>query len=134
MVAVRKLSGLWRGRLVDIQGFEGELELDLKGGSAGQLTGTFNVSIAANHAPIRQRGAVEGKFSDDKLTLALVGKDLPVKIGLIGDVLDLRDGGVGLRGSYEVSAKTFSPLQGGVACAAKDQKFEDDVASRRDKR
>lgn len=131
MPAIRKLSGLWRGRLVDVQGFEGDLEINMRAGSAGQLSGTFDVAIGATHSTIRRQGTIEGKVSGQELRLALIGRDLPVKFELVGEVLNLRDGGLGLKGVYEVSAKGFSPLQGGVVSAAKDQKLEVDIATRR---
>ncbi|MGD1973600.1 MAG: hypothetical protein PVH37_20900 [Desulfobacterales bacterium] len=132
MADIRRISGNWRGRLVDVQGFEGDLELNLKSGRDGRLSGMFSVEIGANHSTLRQRGTVEGKVSQKGLNLAFAVEKPPLKIKLTGDVIDLRDGGLGLRGAYDVSARNFSPLQGGVACAAKDQKVEVEIATKRE--
>ncbi len=132
MPTARRLSGVWRGRLVDIQGFEGALELKLESGAGGKLRGSYHVDIATTHSAMRQQGEVHGSYSKSGLSLAFASKEPPIGIRLTGDVLDLRDGGVGMRGVYEVSAKTFSPLQGGVISAAKDQRADVDIASKRD--
>jgi hypothetical protein len=132
MPSARRLSGVWRGRLVDVQGFEGVLELTIESGAAGRLRGSYNVEIATTHSTMRQQGEVHGSYSQKGLSLAFASKEPPIEIRLAGDVLDLRDRGVGMRGVYEVSARTFSPLQGGVISAAKDQRPDVDIASKRD--
>ena len=131
MPAIQKLSGSWRGRLVDVQGFEGDLQLTLKSDDDGQLRGTFTVQIGTHHSSLRHHGEVQGKGTEKELSLALAPRDreVPVKISLTADVLDLRDGGMGLRGTYEVSARAYSPLQGGVVCASAHRKDEDDVVT-----
>lgn len=132
MVAIKRMSGSWRGRMVDVLGFEGELELDLKAGRGGEIKGQYHIEIGAGHSSLQQRGDIAGTISEKGLKLALVGERLPVKISLNGDAIELRDGGVGLRGVYEVSARGYSPLQGGIVCASKDQKLGLEVATRRD--
>jgi hypothetical protein len=132
MSTITRLSGIWRGRLIDIQGLEGDVELNLKSGDNGQLHGTFSVEIGGHHATLRQHGSVQGKSTERGLRLALVGDERPVKIGLTGNILQLRDGGMGLSATYEVSAKGFSPLQGGVVCASKGQKVEVELVSKRE--
>ena len=131
MPAIQKLSGAWRGRLVDIQGFEGELHLTLKSDDNGELRGTFTVQVGTHHSSMRQEGEVHGKGSEKTLTLALAPEPRrrPVKINLTADVLALRDGGTALRGIYEVSARGYSPLRGGVVCASTHRKDDDEVVT-----
>ena len=61
MSTIPRLSGIWRGNLVDVQGFEGEVELNLKSDDDGQLRGTFSVEIGGHHSTLLQRGSVRGK-------------------------------------------------------------------------
>lgn len=131
MPANRKISGTWRGRLVDIQGFEGELELNLKCDGNDKVDGTFAVAIGGHHSSLSQRGQAQGTISDKGVALSLIGKELPVQISLTGDVLNLKRGGIGLRGVYHVDSRVYSPLQGGITCVSKDQVGEVDVATRR---
>jgi hypothetical protein len=131
MPAIHDISGVWRGKLVDIQGFEGDVELTLKAADDGQLQGTFAVTIGGHHGAVRRRGEVRGKSTEKQVSLALTSKDkeLPVKISATGDVLNLRGGGAGLRTTYQISAKGYSPLQGGVLCASKDRKDVEETAT-----
>jgi hypothetical protein len=134
MSTIPRLSGIWRGRLIDVQGFEGEVELNLKSDDDGQLSGTYSVEVGGQHSTLRQHGSVRGKGTEKGLSLTLVGKEQPVNISLKGNILKLTDGGMGLSATYDVSAKGFSPLQGGVVCASKDQKVEVDIATKREVR
>jgi hypothetical protein len=131
-----RLTGIWRGRLVDVLGFEGELELDLVSTDDGQLHGTFGAEIGGHHSTLRRTGKVRGKGTERAINLVLVGEDQqsPVKINLKGDVLELRDGGVGMRATYQVSAEHFSPLQGGILTASKDRQKEVEIVARREMR
>ena len=124
MVANRRIPGTWRGRLLDVQSFEGALTLHLKSVRGGRVRGTFNVEIGQTHSSLRRDGEVGGTYEEGRLELAFIGEELPVKILLSASVQELLDGGVGMSGTYEVSARQFSPIQGGVFCASKDRKVE----------
>jgi hypothetical protein len=61
-------------------------------------------------------------------------REPPVKMGLDADVIPLRGGGLGLRGTYQVSARAFSPLEGGIVVLARDRRQEAQLVSRGDRR
>lgn len=110
----------WLGRLVDVQGFEGELALDLRLPKSGKsVSGSYDVSIGVNHMSSRQHGAVSGTLAKDRLKLVLeAGKEPPVTISLEGSLRKLQDGGLGLCATYRVSTRGYSPLQEGVVVAS----------------
>lgn len=116
------IQGTWTGRLVDVQGFEGEITFDLKQEKKGQeVYGSFDAAIGVNHTSMRQRGAVKGSLAGDRLDLIFetkAGDERPVVIRMAGQVQPLKEGGAGLKATYEVSARGFSPLQGGILCAS----------------
>ena len=64
MPANRKLSGVWRGRLVDIQGFEGEVQLTLQSEDDGQVHGTFVVEIGGHHSTLLQPAELRGNATE----------------------------------------------------------------------
>lgn len=108
----------WQGRLMDVQGFEGELTLDLRGprGKDNAVEGTFDASIGVNHHSSRQQGKVSGTATKSGLKLRLmVQADPPLSIELDAGVHGLRDGGQGLCGTYSISTRGHSALQEGVA-------------------
>ena len=76
--------------------------------------------IGVNHASSVFRGEVNGKLSDDRLILELSDKEKErrVVVRLDGRVADMREGGVGLKGVFDVAAQKFSPLRGGVISAS----------------
>lgn len=121
-MALRDLvEGRWRGRLVDVQGFEGELSLELQRATGG-FVGSFRAAIGGQHETMQRDGAVRGALEKDRLRLVVeTGEQEPVTIQLDGQLIALRDGGVGLAGTYEVATRGFSPLKGGIISANKDR-------------
>lgn len=108
----------WQGRLMDVQGFEGEVTLDLRGprGKDNAVEGTFEAAIGVNHHSSLQQGKVVGKASKSRLNLRLtVHADPPLTIELDAGVQSLRDGGRGLCGTYSIQTRGHSALQEGVA-------------------
>jgi hypothetical protein len=128
------LAGSWTGELVDIHGFKGELELALAADREGAIKGDYRVAIAAEHDTLIGRGEVAGTTARGKLKLTISMREPAVNMGLEADLVRLRDGGLGLRGTYQVSARGFSTLQGGVVVLSKDRRRETEVISRADRR
>lgn len=137
MPFTESMQGKWTGRLVDVQGFEGEISLDLKHDKKGkEVSGSFNVAIGVNHASMRYDGTVSGYLEKDTIKLtfeAKTGKGEPVVITLVGQAQTLREGGAGLKATYEVAAKGFSPLQAGILCVNTGRK-PTSVAIERDRK
>ena len=107
------MKGTWTGKLVDVQGFEGDVHLQLEG-KGESLRGSFRASLLAHHDAIPVRGSVRGKLARDRLRLTLAaGDDFGAEFD--AKLLDLSAGGSGLCGTYEVSGRAFSPLHGGIA-------------------
>ena len=129
MVDLKRLGGAWRGRLVDLQGFEGEILLTLRAADDSVVGGSFSVSIGSTHASVVQRGEVKGTVRDSAATFAFQLREPPVEVVWRATAQDLRDGGVALSGTYRVSAKTFSPLQGGAISVSKDRADADRIMS-----
>lgn len=118
MKRTRTIEGSWTGRLIDIQGFEGEFFLELKQNAENKVYGTFRVIIRDEEALLIQEGATEGTVLKDTFDIVFVPKNKEaVKIRMEGRVQDLREEGLGLRATYDVSGKTLSPFQGGIASA-----------------
>jgi hypothetical protein len=113
------VTGTWTGRFVDVQGREGELTLELRT-RGGAVRGAFRTEIAGQHEPIRDEGRVEGKTDGESLVLELVGRK-NASVALDAHTLELTEGGRGLCGTYRVSARTFSPLGGGVVALSADR-------------
>ena len=130
----RTLAGSWTGELVDVHGFRGELRLDLAYGGEGAVKGEYSVSVATEHDTLTRRGEVSGTSARGRVKLALSMREPPVKMGLDADVIPLRGGGLGLRGTYQVSARAFSPLEGGIVVLARDRRQEAQLVSRGDRR
>lgn len=116
MASTPGMRGTWTGRMVDLQGFEGEITLRLeRGEKSGTVMGWFDVAIGGHHDSIRRRGTVEGRQTDDRIVLNLeVGDEKAARIAVDGRVWALNSGGTGLCATYDVAAKSFSPLRGGV--------------------
>lgn len=115
-MATFDVAGTWRGRLIDIRGFEGEITLRLDG-EGGAVKGVVDAAIGATHSSEVRRLAVTGKIDEDRLTLEGEAAD-GVGIGIDARLFALTGGGVGLRGTYEVAARAFSPLRAGVIAAS----------------
>lgn len=130
----RMLTGSWAGELVDVHGFRGELGLDLAAGGKGDLKGVYRIAIGTQHDTLVRKGEIAGTVSGGKLKLAFSTREPPVKMGLEADVIPLREGGLGLRGTYEVSARGFSALQGGIVVLAKDRVQEARLINRAGRR
>ena len=116
-------NGTWTGSLVDALGYEGKLTLVLSG-RAGKVSGRFRASIADHHAPFVRAGKVSGKASKGSVDLELTferGEGEQVRIALRGHAFRLTDEGAGMCGTYEVAARSFSPLQGGVIALSRDR-------------
>lgn len=111
------VTGSWRGRLVDVRGFEGELTLDLRA-KAARITGDFRSAVGAQHETIDRQGPVKGTLDGNRLSLEMLAAD-GVEIAIHGTVFRLRAGGTGLKAVYKVvAAEGFSPLHGGVLVAS----------------
>jgi len=115
------IQGNWSGRLIDVRGFEGSIKLTLKHNKkSGAIKGACVAEIGVNHASSVFNGEVTGKLSDNRLLLELsdANKERSVVVRLDGRVADMREGGVGLKGVFDVAAQKFSPLRGGVISAS----------------
>ena len=130
----RQLDGVWTGQLVDVRGFKGEITLNLSDDKKGALKGHYRAVIVGQHEPVLGRGEVAGTSARDKLKLTLSSREKDVKMGFDGDLIALRDGGIGMRGSYQLSARGFSPLQTGVVVLSKDRRQESELITRADSR
>lgn len=114
------VQGKWFGRLVDVRGFEGDITLNLKqDGKSGEITGTCDAAIGTNHTSSTFYGEVRGDLTKDRLKLSVqADKQGAVIIHLDGQVGAMKEGGAGLKGTYGVAARGFSPLHGGIICAS----------------
>lgn len=114
-VAMEKVEGAWVGRLIDVGGFEGQVNLTLQK-SKGALEGYFDAAIDGQHRPVRIRGKISGKQTGSEVVLMLdLGQqDSTVAISLEGDVYSTRRGELAVCGRYAVSTRRNSPLMAGV--------------------
>ncbi len=121
-LTAKQVSGLWSGRLIDVRGFEGELTLLLQA-RRGSVSGTIEAAVGATHVSQRQRVHIKGKIGDAPVVRleGVVDEKAGVEIVLDLEVFDLTGGGSGMRGTYQVVARSFSPLRAGVVAAAKDR-------------
>lgn len=115
-----KVSGKWQGRLLDAAGFEGIINLELRG-RGGKISGTYDVALITQHGENSRRGKLAGRISRDKIGLTLEpANDSDPKIELQGNVFQ-SGRGLGLKGMYEIERRKFSPLVRGIVCASNDQ-------------
>jgi hypothetical protein len=116
----RSIEGTWSGRLVDVQGFEGQIKLRLASHDQkrGRVRGDVEVTIGEVDEGITADGDVSGELDGESLTLVFSLPKTAVMIRAAGRVFPLRAGGLGLRAIYQVSAEAFSPLQAGIVTAA----------------
>lgn len=121
-VTMANLNGTWTGRLIDVAGLEGSVGLTLRG-RGGRVSGTFTATIPTQHEGVRATGKVSGATKGDKVELVVELEEAPVKITLRGDAFDCRDGGLGMKGTYDVAARRFSPLAGGVVVLHRPKKL-----------
>ena len=120
--ASAKPSGNWRGSLVDSLGYEGSLRLELTA-RKGRISGAFTATISDHHEPFVRSGKVSGTAEDGRLSLqiAFARPDEEVTIALDAHTFELSDkGGAGMCGTYEVAARGFSALRGGVVALSRD--------------
>lgn len=59
------LAGLWQGRYMDVRGYEGQLELQLKN-SGDQVDGIFHLSLLNEGTPNIIRGKISGSVKEGK--------------------------------------------------------------------
>jgi hypothetical protein len=104
-------KGTWTGKLVDVQGFEGDVRLRLSG-KGEALRGTFAASLLTQDDPVALRGTVSGKLVRGRIRLSFEAEEFSASFD--AKLLDLAAGGEGACGTYEVSARGFSPLRGGI--------------------
>ncbi|MFQ5628961.1 MAG: hypothetical protein ACE5I1_09390 [bacterium] len=125
MLKSKLFQGEMKGRIMDAQGFEGDLKLNLqRGEKKGSLGGAFRITLGVNHASATKEGEITGSFSKNRIKLVFeFCENQHVTIRMNGNVFPLMDGGIGLKGTYDVHAHGFSPLQGGIVVANKDQPF-----------
>jgi hypothetical protein len=117
-------NGTWTGSLVDALGTEGTLKLELAG-RGGSVKGRFRATIAGHHEPFVRAGEVSGKATKGSIELQLAfprAEGEEVSIALHGHTFKLSDEGAGMCGTYEVAARSFSPLQGGVIALSRDRR------------
>lgn len=109
------VEGFWEGRLIDIRGYEGEFSLELKLGEKNEVHGTYKVSIPDEESLMSQQGDFKGTIKEDQISLIFEpGKEDIVRIQMEGRIQRLKEKGLGLKGTYNVSAKTSSPFRGGI--------------------
>jgi hypothetical protein len=109
-------------------GWEGRLDLRLDDDQKGRrVRGDARVRILSEDEGISLAVEVVGERDDDRLVLELVSAKGP-SIRLEGDVFQLPDGGAGLRGTYEVTAESFSPLRAGVIAASRGRLGREELA------
>lgn len=119
MAQANTVAGTWRGRLIDIRGYEGEVSLRLDGDER-RFKGVATVSIGGTHASQTHRIELVGELGDGRLVLSgAVPGDVGVEFGIEAAVFELPVGGTGLRGTYEVAAKSWSALRAGVITASR---------------
>jgi len=107
---------------VDALGYEGALTLDLAE-REGRVSGVCTATISDHHEPFVRSGKVSGETDDGRLRLRISFRraDEEVTIALDAHTFELSDrGGAGMCGTYEVAARSFSPLQGGVLALSRD--------------
>lgn len=118
MAHAREVAGRWRGRLIDIRGYEGEISLRLDGDDE-RLKGVATVVIGGTHSSETHRIELTGELREDRLVLSgAVPGDVGVEFGIDATVFEMPIGGIGLRGTYEVVAKRWSALRAGVITAS----------------
>jgi photosystem II stability/assembly factor-like uncharacterized protein len=126
-----RMTGRWVGSLLDAAGFEASLTLELRE-RRGVVKGQYEVLLETQHGGEPQVGSVEGKVSDGRVSLRLVpSEERYVEVGFEGDVFDCL-GGAGLKGVYEVSPRTYSPLLGGVIAASTEDVARVDAVVKND--
>lgn len=108
-----RIDGRWEGRLLDAAGFEGVLSFQLKA-SRGKVSGTYDMALITQHGDAPRRGNLSGAMRKGHIELALVPEAKPdPKVSLKGDVFFCGDG-LGLKGTYTVEPRKFSPLVSGI--------------------
>lgn len=129
-----RVTGRWIGRLVDAAGFEGSLTLELRQ-RRDSIRGGYEIRLSTHHGEPPQVGSVEGKLDDYHLVLRLIPTDeTRAEVELDGDVFDCL-GGAGMKGVYQVSPKTYSPLIAGVVAAStEDVSAMDTLVENRERR
>ena len=116
-----EVSGTWTGRLIDIRGYEGEITMQLAG-KRGAVEGRADVAIGATHQSEHWRVKLVGKYGDDRIQLnGLVNEETGPEVAMDLSIFELAGGGYGMRGTYHVSAREFSPLRAGVVAASKGE-------------
>jgi hypothetical protein len=121
-MANAEAGGNWRGSIVDALGYEGAVTLSLAE-REGRVSGVCTATISDHHEPFVRSGKVSGETDNGRLRLLIsfARADEEVTIALDARTFELSDkGGVGMCGTYEVSARSFSPLQGGVLALSRD--------------
>lgn len=114
------VSGRWTGHLLDVRGYEGELVLELEA-RRGSVSGAIEALIGETHESRRQRVRVKGEYGEDRVRIAgVVDDSVGVELSLDLVVFPLAGDGYGMRGTYRVGARSFSPMRDGVIAAAKD--------------
>ena len=115
-----KVSGKWQGRLLDAAGFEGIINLEMRG-RGEKVSGTYDVALITQHGDNPRRGKLAGRLSEGKIALTLKpGSKTDPKIELHGNVFKSGQG-LGLKGIYEIEQRKFSPLVRGIVCASSDR-------------
>lgn len=114
------LNGTWTGRLIDICGFEGDITLHLEE-SRGSVRGRADVRVHTQHELDTYRVPLAGEVGErDRLVLkGSAGEKTGVDFGIDAVVFEPESGGVALRGTYDVAARQFTALRGGVVVSSK---------------
>ena len=116
-------AGTWTGKLIDVRGYEGEIVLRLEG-DPEKLYGKIDATIGATHVSQRQTVVVSGEYRDGDLWLkGIVDPEAGVEIAIEARIFEIFGGGFGLRGTYQVAARQFSPLRAGVISASRGERL-----------
>ena len=117
----REVSGTWTGRLIDIRGYEGQITMRLAG-KRGAVKGTADAAIGATHQSEHWRVQLIGEYGEDRIQLnGVVDEEVGPEVAMDLSIFELAGGGYGMRGTYHVSAREFSPLRAGVVAASKGE-------------
>ena len=115
---LRDLAGTWKGKLVDVLGLDGELELMLEFAGKGEVSGRFQMRIHHTHSVQELEGQLSGKVSGTEIELIHKG---PREMGFrfLGQIK--RTGQqrreLSMVGCYEVDSQArpgFVPMRGGT--------------------
>ena len=117
-VGIKDVAGIWKGKLVDVLGLDGELELILELTKDGGVSGRFQMRLRHTHSVQEAEGPVRGKVSGSKIELVHKG---PQDMGFrfLGQLVPTgrRSRRMSMVGCYELDSQArpgFAPLRAGT--------------------